>query len=180
MFNLAAAKVLSYVRWGTLPIRHSRIGIKEYLLTGCLRTGSASKPRYTQEQKVAAVEYYASKHTTLTQSCRALGYPTRYVQRRWILEIRPELLEKQRPSCAKSKHLVRYTQTEKQKAVEAMLLHGIPDYKVAAQYGVSRAALYNWKQRFLGKNEVVPMNKEANPVEQSQIKESLEAEIADW
>lgn len=111
---------------------------KEYLSTGCLRTESEPKSRYTQEQKVAAVEYYAINRTTLTQTCRALGYPTRYVLRRWILEIRPELLKKQRTPCAKDKPLVRYTQAEKQEAVEAMLLHGIPDYKVAAQYGVSR------------------------------------------
>ena len=87
--------------------------------------------------------------------------------------------EKQSTSCAKDKHLVRYTQAEKQKAVEAILLHGIPDYKVAAQYGVSRAALYSWKQRLLGRNGVVPMNKKAGPVAQSRVKESLEAEIAD-
>lgn len=86
---------------------------------------------------------------------------------------------KQRTSCAKDKHLVRCTQTEKQKAVEAILLHGIPDYMVAAQYGDSRAALYNWKQLLLRSNEVVPMNKKADPVQQSRVKESLEAEIAD-
>ena len=66
---------------------------KEYLAAGQLRAGSAPKPRYTQEQKAAAVEYYAAHSATLTQACRALGYPTRYVLRRWILETRPELLE---------------------------------------------------------------------------------------
>lgn len=60
-----------------------------------------------------------------------------------------------------------------------MLLHGIPDYKVAAQYSASRAALYNWKQRLLGRNGVVPMSKKADPVEQSRGKESFEAKIAD-
>lgn len=80
-----------------------------------------------------------------------MGYPARYVLKRWILEIRPELLEKHRASCTESKHLVRYTQEQKQEAVEATLIHGIPDYKVAAQYGVSRATLYNWKRRLLGR-----------------------------
>lgn len=152
---------------------------KEYLAVGQLRAGSAPKPRYTQEQKAAAVEYYAAHSATLTQACRALGYPTRYVLRRWILETRPELLEKERKPCPKDGHLVRYTQEQKQEAVEAMLVQGIPDYKVAARYGVSRAALYNWKQRLLGRDKVVPMKKKANPVEQSREKESLEAEIAD-
>ena len=152
---------------------------KEYLAAGQLRAGSAPKPRYTQEQKAAAVEYYAAHSATLTQACRALGYPTRYVLRRWILETRPELLEKERKPCPKDGHLVRYTQEQKQEAVEAMLVQGIPDYKVAARYGVSRAALYNWKQQLLGRDKVVPMKKKADPVEQSREKESLEAEIAD-
>lgn len=49
---------------------------------------SEPKPRYTQEQKVAAVKYYGTNRTTLTQTCRASVYPTRYVLRRGILEIR--------------------------------------------------------------------------------------------
>ena len=66
---------------------------------------------------------------------------------------------------AKERHLVRYTQEPKQ---EAMLVQGIPDYKVAVQYGVSRAILYNWMQRLLGRDKVVPMKKKADSVEQSR------------
>ena len=77
---------------------------KEYLSTGSLHATSSSKPRYTEAQKVAAVEYYASNRTTLTQACRTLGYPTRYVLKRWILEIRPELREKHRASCTESRN----------------------------------------------------------------------------
>lgn len=96
-----------------------------------------------------------------------------------ILETRPELLENVRKPCPKDGHLVRYTQEQKQEAVEAVLIQGIPDYKVVARYGVSRAALYKWKQQLLGRDKVVPMRKKANPVEQSREKESLKAEIAD-
>lgn len=35
---------------------------------GSLRTGSAPMPRFSQEQNVAAVEYYAVNRTTLTQT----------------------------------------------------------------------------------------------------------------
>ena len=49
-----------------------------------------------------------------------------------------------------------------------MLVQGIPDYKVAVQYGVSRAILYNWMQRLLGRDKVVPMKKKADSVEQSR------------
>ena len=155
-----------------------RYWYKEYLLTGELHEASAPKPHHTEAQKAAAVAYYAANQTSLVQACRALGYPTRYVLRRWILESRPELLEKGAKPCIKDRHLVRYTQEEKQAAVEAMLVDGIPDYKVAAQYGVSRAALYNWKQRLLRRDGIVSMPKEKGTVQADATKEELEAEIA--
>lgn len=58
-----------------------------------------------------------------------------------------------------------------------MLVDGIPDYKVAAQYGVSRAALYNWKQRLLRRDGIVSMPKETGTVQADATKEELEAEI---
>ena len=54
---------------------------------------------------------------------------------------------------------------------------GMPDYKVAAQYGVSRATLYNWKQRLLGKECALSVKKEAKNMESDITKESMEAEI---
>lgn len=69
---------------------------KDYLSTGSLRAGSAPKPHYTQSEKVAAVEYYAVNRTTLTKTCRALGYPTRYVLRRVDFGNSP-------PNCWKSR-----------------------------------------------------------------------------
>lgn len=72
---------------------------KEYLSTGSLHATSSSKSRYTEVQKIMAVEYYASNRTTLIQACCTLGYPARYVLKRWILKIRPELLENHRASC---------------------------------------------------------------------------------
>lgn len=86
----------------------------------------------------------------------------------WILKTRPDLLEKGRKPYPKDGHLARYTQEQKQEAVEAMLVQGIPDYKVAVRYGVSRAILYNWMQRLLGRDKVVPMKKKADSVEQSR------------
>lgn len=158
-----------------------RYWYREYISTGDLHETSAPKPHYTEEEKVQAVEYYATHKTTFVQACRTLGYPTRYVLRKWILEIRPELLKKEASTCAKEHHLVRYTQEEKQAAVEAMVVDGIPDYKVAAQYGVSRVTLYNWKQRLLGRNGRVSMTKACNSAQNvatnGATKEALEAEI---
>ena len=158
---------------------------KEFLREGKLRATSAPKPRYTEQEKAAAVAYFETHKTTLTQTCRAMGYPSRYVLRKWILEINPALLNRNASSCDSEKTLVRYSQEEKRAAVEAMLVDGIPDYKVAAQYGVCRATLYNWKRQLLGKDITAAMAKKSVTVandkdtaQAAQTKEALEAEVA--
>lgn len=158
---------------------------KEYLCDGHLHAASAPKPHYTEQEKAAAVSYFVTHKTTLMQTCRAMGYPSRYVLRKWILEINPALLNRKSSSCDSEKTLVRYSQEEKLAAVEAMLVDGVPDYKVAAQYGVCRATLYNWKKQLLGKDAIAAIAKKARTVEADTgtvcttgTKEALEAEIA--
>ena len=51
---------------------------KEYLRTGKLHATGAPKPHYTEQEKIAAVSYFET-NKTLTQTCRALGYSSRYV-----------------------------------------------------------------------------------------------------
>ncbi|MDO4482694.1 MAG: IS3 family transposase [Bacillota bacterium] len=151
---------------------------KEYLSTGQLHSTCAQKPHYTDQQKAAAVAYFATHHTSLTQTCRAMGYPCRNKLRQWILEARPELLEESKKSCSKKKALVRCSQEQKQTAVEAMLIGGLPAYKVAAQYGVSKATVFNWKQQVLGRDGMASIKKEMNTVQTDKTKSEMESEIA--
>lgn len=167
-------RVLGYPSPNTL-----RSWYKEYLCTGALHAASAPKPRYTEQQKAVAVAYFKDNKTTLTQACRALGYPTRYVLRRWILEINPELLKKDAKHCATSSSSVKYSQEQKLAAVEAMLVDGIPDYKVAAQYRVCKATIYKWRHQLLGKDGIAPMVKKPDAVQTDKTKAELESEIAD-
>lgn len=105
---------------------------KEYLSAGnTLHANSAPKPRYTEQQKAAAVAYFATHRVSLTRACRAMGYPSRNKLRQWILESRPELLEKATWACTTKKAMVRCSQKQKQAAVETMLVDGVPAYKVA-------------------------------------------------
>lgn len=150
---------------------------KEYLQNGDLHDVSKPKPRYTEEQKAAAVEYFATHRTSLTQSCRALGYPSRYVLRQWILEVNPALLKKDIAPCSTKESLVRYDQAQKQAAIEAVLVDGTPEYIVAAQYGVCRATIYNWKQKLLGKDGIAPMKKKPDAIRPNTNIAELEAEI---
>ncbi len=55
---------------------------------------------------------------------------------------------------------------------------GVPDYKVAARYGVSRATLYNWKQCLLKRGGCVSAPKAKNSAPECATKETLEVEIS--
>lgn len=158
---------------------------KEYTATGELHSASASKPHYTEQEKVAAVDYFETNKTSLSQTCRALGYPCRYVLRKWILERKPILLNKKETSCTHEQKVVKYSQEQKLVAVQTLLVDKIPDYKVAAKYRVCRATLYNWKQQLLRKDEVVSVVQKPTAVAEgivsSQVnknKEDLVTEIA--
>lgn len=149
----------------------------EYLSNGKLHATSAPKPRYTEQQKAAAVAYFATHRTTLTQTCRAMGYPCRNKLRQWILETRPELLEKAKKPCIKENGLVRCSQEQKWAAVETMLIDGLPAYKVAAQYGVSKTTIFNWKRQMLERNGIASMKIEMDTVQTDKTTSELESEI---
>jgi len=59
-----------------------------------------------------------------------------------------------------------------------MLTDGVPDYKVAAKYGVSRATLYKRKQCLLKRGGCVSVPKAKNSAQQCATKETLEVEIS--
>ena len=87
--------------------------------------------------------------------------------------------------CAHETKMVKYSQEQKLAAVQALLVDKIPDYKVAAEYRVCRATLYNWKRQLLGKDEVVAVAQKSTTVAEgtgsaqvTQNKEELEAEIS--
>ena len=156
-----------------------RAWYKEYQANGTLHPKSLSKPRYTEQQKKKAVEYFAKHNLSLKQACLSLGYPTRGLLRQWIMEMSPELLNKRKKTCVQKKSLVIYSKEEKLAAVESMVINGIPDYKVAAQYGVCKSTINNWKQQLLGKDFVVAMPKEPTPIQSNNTTEELHSIIAD-
>lgn len=87
-------RTLGYASPNTLRAWYSA-----YMQLGCLHEHSTQKPRHTQAQIDAAIGLYAAHTLSLTQTCRALGYPTRAILRNWIKEGAPQLLKPQRHAC---------------------------------------------------------------------------------
>lgn len=152
---------------------------KEFKATGTLRAESPKKPKYTQQQKAAAVAYFADHSTTIKQTCRAMGYPSRYVLRQWIMELRPELLPKGTVPCKQQTNRVQYSQELKRAAVEDFVVNRMPVYKVAAKYNVSRASISKWKRQLFGKGDPVLMKKGPEKLAMAESKEELEAEVSE-
>ena len=112
-------------------------------------------PKYSESQRKIAVEYYLSHGKNVLRTCKKLGYSSHTLLTKWILEDVPE----ENHNCRKSSPLVQYTQYEKEQAVIHMCTCPAPVQQMADELGVSRAAMYDWKQRLLRKGDEHSMAK---------------------
>ena len=152
---------------------------REYTQTGKLHRKLKNKPRYSEKQIKAAVKYYDDHGGNLIGVARALGYPNRNTLSQWVRAVHPNGSKVSIKHCKTGRELVRCSLEQKKAAVESCL-EGNPDYKVAAQYGVSKAAIYTWKKQLLGKGPSTCMKKKDEqplPVKLPDDKEKLEAEV---
>lgn len=116
-----------------------------------------------------------------------MGYPDRNTLSLWARAVHPNEGMEPVKHCKSGRKLVRYSAEQKQAAVKAWI-SGTPDYKIAAQYGVSKAAVYTWKKQLFGKAPVRMKKKDDSVLSvglpsskkelESEIK-SLQAEIHD-
>lgn len=136
--------------------------VKEYETTGVLHDGYRTRtPKYSKEQKQAAVDYYLEHGRSLRRSIQALGYPNRETLRQWLEEAIPDRRGLRGRRSVQPK--VELTSEQKEEAVLDFCSRDGPAKEVAAKYGVSRAALYKWKNALLGKE---------SPLKRSKRKES--------
>lgn len=104
-------------------------------------------------EKRNAVKYYIEHGKSLSRTCRVLGYPSRPELDTWIKQIAPE----EKKHCSKVGTTVRYTQEHKELAVISLGARSKPASDVAADYGVTRGTLYNWKDQLLKEGSVQKM-----------------------
>ena len=116
----------------------------EFITTGALHKKSKPKPKFTEEEIAYAVEYYRTHKLTYAQACREIGYPTRNVLKKWVLNS-PNLPTDYSPTnCPEKEIVLRYSPEEKINIVLEWMDSDMPVYKVAAKYNISKAALYSF------------------------------------
>jgi transposase InsO family protein/transposase-like protein len=119
----------------------------EYVENGSLHKDFIKKSKFSEEERQKAVDYYLEHGKCVSRTVKILGYPSRPMLNKWILEIAPE----EKKTCLSGGSLVKYTQEQKEQAVISLCSRSKPAKEVAAEIGVTREALYNWKRQLLGK-----------------------------
>jgi transposase-like protein len=93
-------------------------------------TGEPHKTaKYSEEQKLAAVEHYLESGQNQVRTIRALGYTGRELLAEWVKEIAPE-------ACKKRKCVVQYSEEQKRTAVVEACTLEKPVAEVARNHGV--------------------------------------------
>ena len=138
--------------------RALREWVKEHKAAGTLHAGYGIRsPRYPEQQQRAAVDYYLEHGKNLQGTLRALGYPSRGTLRQWLNESIPARQGLRGRGSLQPK--VELTPEQKEEAVLDLCSRDGSAKEVAAKYGVTRAALYKWKDGLLGKEPLLKKRK---------------------
>ena len=150
---------------------------KEYQEKGELSQQFFSSNQYTAEQKDAAVLHYLEHGKCLSRTVRMLGYPCRQLLREWVKEVAPDTL---RP-CKSDTDSIYLSQSQKEQAVVALCTRQKSAREVAADYGMTRDALYYWKNKLLPKEKAQEMatKKKTQPPQSSEELEAQAVELRD-
>lgn len=119
--------------------------VRIYEETGELPRELKSRQRYSQAQKIAAVEHYLTHGGCLAFTRRAIGYPSDLLLKRWIEEIYPN----RRPLIVRSNTNKCFSPEERSQAVRELCNRRGTALNVAQSIGVSVQVLYKWKKDLL-------------------------------
>ena len=147
----------------------------EYLATGSVEARRVYKPKYTDDQKRAAVDHYLANGKNQSKTVRELGYPSCSLLCQWVDELVPGERKKTKPH----KRANEASLDEKAELiVQCYSGEGVSVKKTASDSGVDPVTFYNWRNWILGEKaqDIVDSLDEAGGAESP---ESLRKEIRD-
>lgn len=139
------------------PNRHTlRNWWKEYQIGGDeFLERRHRRPKYSDEEKRGAVDYYLEHGKSLARTIRAMGYPSREMLGNWVDELAPAQRKYRGPNPKKSVLSIEM----KVQAVAELEARSAGAAEVAGRHGVSRAVPYVWRREILGIMEGRPKRK---------------------
>ncbi|NLG89795.1 MAG: IS3 family transposase [Clostridiaceae bacterium] len=127
----------------------------EYFRNGDLHQDYVRESIFSEEEKQRAVNYYLEHGRSVSRTVKKLGYPSRPVLDKWILDIAPE----KKKHCRSGGSTVKYSREQKEQAVISLCSRDKPAKEVATEHGTTRESLYNWKSQLLKGERIYSMNK---------------------
>jgi transposase-like protein len=103
------------------------------------------KPKYSEEQKAAAVRHYLDHGRCIAATMKALGYPGRASLSAWIQELDPD----SRVRVVGTTDRTPRPPALKQAAVVALCTRQGSAHALAQEFAVCKPTLYNWKNQLL-------------------------------
>lgn len=122
--------------------------VKEYERDNGLHEHRIRYSKYTESEKRAAVEYYYAHGQNCLKTVKDLGYPSRTLLMHW-LEENPKKVE---IDCKKRKTWVKCSEEQREQAVLESCRENLTLKAIAEMYGVSQAAVIQWRKKYLGKD----------------------------
>lgn len=159
------------------PNRHSLVQwYKAFTKAGKIEVPDLSgRTKYTEEQKIKAVEFYIEHGKSISYTRQQLGYPGIHLLSKWIDEIRPE--EKKLYTPRANAIIDISTEKKLQAVVELSTRDKVSAEKVAEKYHVDRTTLYFWKSKMTtGKEIKLPDNCNTGNLEKDNEQLKLENE----
>ena len=148
---------------------------QEFEETRALQAGYVrSKPKYSDEQKNAAIEHYLNHGRCFSFTRQALGYPSRKTLSEWVGERDPETKKCIAGKAAKPAASL----ATKRAAVYELCTREGSAQDVASKLDVARVTLYNWKNQLLGREAPASMKRDERPpteVDRDDLEQQVEA-----
>ena len=152
--------------------------VKEYERDHSLHEHRVRYSKYTDREKQTAIEYYYAHGQNALQTVKDLGYPSRTLLSQWVEE-NPRETE---TDCKKRKTSVRCSEEQREQAVLESCKGNLTLKAIAEMYGVSEAAIIQWREKYLGKvrKKRMPdpsLQETLDIVQLQKEKQALEAEV---
>ena len=170
--KLGRKKVAAVCELGYPSTRMLLRWYREFIKDGDLHKKYIHRPRYSQNQKIAAVDYYLTNGRSISATIRALGYPSNVTLMQWIDDLSPG----KRKLYFSRGCVVNFSYAQKKDAVLELCTRDVPADDIAVAVGCARESLYKWKREMLdeerkGKRK----NKDDLPDDVSALREEAES-----
>ena len=174
-FNNGESLAYTINSLGYPHVNSLRDWIEEYKRDGTLTKKYHRPTKFTKKEINEALKYFRNHGHSIGRTIKALGYPCDETLREWLNKYEPSY----KPKTKKSSISIN-SKVNKEKAIKELCTSPLPADDIAKDYNVTRTAVYNWKNKSIGKgNQHSMAKKNLTKKKMSNNKEELTKQVKD-